>query len=409
MAEYKSAARGYPPSRTANGNGNKGKQQKKRKAMAISRKRSQLIREPSEDEPSLSIYRQPLTTLAYFFAYTRQELGEMLANSAKIVLRHRFYAALSILGAIAITGATKIEGPHRMVLDILKEQVTWYSWWAILGVASSVGLGSGLHTFVLFLAPHIAEVSLVAFKCGGVEFATRGENKFICDLPSHLNSTTSPWRVFRRVQLEIFFWGIGTAIGELPPYFIARAAASSGGKSAAVEELESISKKKTSELTIHDRITVFLRWLLKRMGFFGILLFASIPNPAFDLAGITCGHFQVPFWTFFGATLLGKAIVKATVQGLVVVLLSSGDTLAILLRKLREWWPWLHDVVEEVIQGQTVALSRGQNQEAVMKRAGLFTRLWSGFVILMLMYFLASIIESLALTHARRVWKKKKN
>ena len=35
------------------------------------------------------------------------------------------------------------------------------------------------------------------------------------------------------------------------------------------------------------------------------LLLASIPNPLFDLAGITCGHFLVPFWTFFGATLIG--------------------------------------------------------------------------------------------------------
>jgi hypothetical protein len=30
----------------------------------------------------------------------------------------------------------------------------------------------------------------------------------------------------------------------------------------------------------------------------------------FDLAGLTCGHFLIPFWTFFGATLIGKAIVK---------------------------------------------------------------------------------------------------
>ena len=42
--------------------------------------------------------------------------------------------------------------------------------------------------------------------------------------------------------------------------------------------------------------------------------FSQIPNPLFDLAGITCGHFLVPFWTFFGATLIGKAIVKMHIQ-----------------------------------------------------------------------------------------------
>ena len=48
----------------------------------------------------------------------------------------------------------------------------------------------------------------------------------------------------------------------------------------------------------------------------------QIPNPLFDLAGITCGHFLVPFWTFFGATLIGKAIVKMHIQVWTSLLLS---------------------------------------------------------------------------------------
>ena len=58
---------------------------------------------------------------------------------------------------------------------------------------------------------------------------------------------------------------------------------------------------------------------MERVGFFGILACASIPNPLFDLAGITCGHFLVPFWTFFGATLIGKAIIKTHLQQLTVI------------------------------------------------------------------------------------------
>lgn len=51
------------------------------------------------------------------------------------------------------------------------------------------------------------------------------------------------------------------------------------------------------------------------------VLCLQIPNPLFDLAGITCGHFLVPFWTFFGATLIGKAIIKMHIQvGIVSVL-----------------------------------------------------------------------------------------
>lgn len=40
----------------------------------------------------------------------------------------------------------------------------------------------------------------------------------------------------------------------------------------------------------------------------------------FDLAGITCGHFLIPFWTFFGATLLGKAVIKMMIQVLFVII-----------------------------------------------------------------------------------------
>ena len=45
----------------------------------------------------------------------------------------------------------------------------------------------------------------------------------------------------------------------------------------------------------------------------GVLLLASWPNAFFDLCGIVCGHFRMPFWQFFGATLIGKGIIKVIV------------------------------------------------------------------------------------------------
>jgi hypothetical protein len=41
-------------------------------------------------------------------------------------------------------------------------------YWIVLGVASSIGLGTGLHTFVLYLGPHIAKVAIIASSCGHV-------------------------------------------------------------------------------------------------------------------------------------------------------------------------------------------------------------------------------------------------
>ncbi|KAF9895785.1 Vacuolar membrane protease, partial [Lobosporangium transversale] len=52
----------------------------------------------------------------------------------------------------------------------------WYGYWTLLGIASSVGLGTGLHTFVLFLGPHIADVTLTAYKCGNTNFDVRGDH-----------------------------------------------------------------------------------------------------------------------------------------------------------------------------------------------------------------------------------------
>lgn len=43
-------------------------------------------------------------------------------------------------------------------------------------------------------------------------------------------------------------------------------------------------------------------------------LLMQVPNPMFDLAGILCGQFLVPFWKFFAATLIGKAVIKTHIQ-----------------------------------------------------------------------------------------------
>jgi len=48
--------------------------------------------------------------------------------------------------------------------------MTWCLYWLGLGVLSSVGFGTGLHTFILYLGPHITSVTLAAYECGGLNF-----------------------------------------------------------------------------------------------------------------------------------------------------------------------------------------------------------------------------------------------
>ena len=80
-----------------------------------------------------------------------------------------------------------------------------------------------------------------------------------------------------------------------------------------IDELNNIESH-YNEMPFIEKAKFFVCSRLKTHGFIIVLLAASIPNPLFDLAGITCGHFLVPFSTFFGATMIGKALIKVTIQ-----------------------------------------------------------------------------------------------
>jgi membrane protein YqaA with SNARE-associated domain len=119
-------------------------------------------------------------------------------------------------------------------------------------------------------------------------------------------------KVLLQVQLEAVLWGLGTTLGELPPYFVSRAARLSGQR---VKEFDDLMNPEESGST--GLFDLLKRWTILRFhefGFFTILLFASVPNPLFDLAGIMCGQFLVPFWKFFLASLIGKALIKTHIQ-----------------------------------------------------------------------------------------------
>ncbi|KAJ2561406.1 hypothetical protein GGH12_004032 [Coemansia sp. RSA 1822] len=284
-----------------------------------------------------------------------------------------------------------VRGPHARMISALDASVSWYSYWVALGVLSSIGLGAGLHTFVLFLGPHIARVTLTAHECMDVSFAVRGARAFEC---VRVEGVAGFGDVLRKVLVESLCWGAGTAIGELPPYFIARAAAQGS-------ELERLRAQ--TALSLKDRTLLGVHSLLRRFGFLGILLFAAIPNPLFDLAGITCGHFQIPFWTFFGATLLGKSVIKATVQTMVVITAFSEETISGVLLVLQRWSPWVHSVASRVLSQQ---MAFGQESES-----SVLGSMWNACVALMLVYFVVSTLEAFAQSYVTDIkrwsWQKR--
>jgi membrane protein YqaA with SNARE-associated domain len=243
-------------------------------------------------------------------------------------------------------------------MDVVLE----YTYWLVLGVLSSIGLGSGLHTFVLYLGPHIVRVANVALLHNSTSFSAQIESYFrspqtwdVSGLSSSLSPiyTSDAWVVTRKssdkislieiamkVAFPCFFWGLGTAIGEIPPYLIARAAVESGNvtKELSAVELASSSpreKKRTIKIGALERWKVFLVNSVRKYDFIAILLAASIPNPLFDLAGITCGHFGIPFWKFFIACFLGKAVVKISLQVFsIIYFIDNGDSILLYIRKI---------------------------------------------------------------------------
>ncbi|KAG8373061.1 hypothetical protein BUALT_Bualt12G0131600 [Buddleja alternifolia] len=291
---------------------------------------------------NLSLTSQPFKTLKLFvlaiILYLRRSVAYLLSNGGWLMLLTTFFA---IAGILLVT----VDGPHEKHVEEVLHYMRFVLWWVTLGVASSIGLGSGLHTFVLYLGPHIALFTIKSIQCGRVDIKSapydtiqlkRGPSwlgKDCAQFGPPLFPTSNGIRVplssiLPQVQLEAILWGLGTALGELPPYFISRAAQLSGGKVVAMEELDASSTEDAG--FISTRLNQIKRWFLSHaqyLNFFTILILASVPNPLFDLAGIMCGQFGIPFWEFFLATMIGKALIKTHIQTVFIISVCNNQLL----------------------------------------------------------------------------------
>ncbi|KAI9081121.1 hypothetical protein K1719_036880 [Acacia pycnantha] len=286
----------------------------------------------------LTLTTQPFRTLKFFtlavIEFMNKTILYLLAKGGWLLLLSAFVGAF---GIVLMT----IDGPHEKHIEELLKYFQFGLWWIALGVASSIGFGSGLHTFVLYLGPHIAFFTIKAMQCGRVDLKSAPYDTIqLKSGPSWLDKDCSEFGpplfqtehgsrvplswILPQVQMEAILWGAGTAIGELPPYFISRAARESG-RAHAMKELD--TKKKGILATLLNKIK---RWFLshsQHLNFPSILVLASVPNPLFDLAGIMCGEFGVSFWKFFLPTLIGKAIIKTHIQTVFIILICNNQLL----------------------------------------------------------------------------------
>lgn len=167
----------------------------------------------------IGLLTSPITTLNLAVRCIFSFLADALDQASKKPLLYINLCAFLLL----IASINLIDLPHQAHLRPIQAVIIWYSRWIILGILSSIGLGTGAHTFLLFLGPFIARVTTAAYVCKSVSFPLFGLESLLCPAGIYNKSEITIWMIMNKVKWESFAWGLGTAIGELPPYLIARA------------------------------------------------------------------------------------------------------------------------------------------------------------------------------------------
>ncbi len=114
----------------------------------------------------LTLWQRPLDTLYLFFAALSNFLYKMLV----FVVSHSLFLWVCLPIAVLWLLAESFPGPYTPYIRAADFVIEYVVWWVGLGILSSIGLGSGLQTGVLFMFPHIIKVCLTAEVCGTTNF-----------------------------------------------------------------------------------------------------------------------------------------------------------------------------------------------------------------------------------------------
>ena len=191
-----------------------------------------------------------------------------------------------------------------LVIPFFNNYIVFIIYWICLGILSTIGLGTGVHTGMFFLFPYILSIKDTALECNNTNFYLLGPNKFEC-LDNNLgNITHRP--IFLKSLPPTILWGFGATIGEIPPYYLAKIARDCDFQS------EYYIVQKYYEKVLH---------FINKYGFRTILLLACWPNVTFDICGMASGYCGVSFPIFFIATFIGKGLIKAPLEAYTILFL----------------------------------------------------------------------------------------
>jgi hypothetical protein len=223
----------------------------------------------------LSLLRQPVRTVRL----AAQALP--LRACARWLHAHRVAVVLPLLSLLSAAAcAHRVHGPHSALVAEAEDSLSCLAWWLGLGVLSSVGFGAGMHSGLLFLLPHVALIVRSAEACCSVAFDSRRNKWFAmgaadlftcppgaCDAGA---GSVSYLQLLGKALPPCLVWGCGTALGEVPPYFLGRAAFR-----AAAQSTESHA----------SAAHAWMERVLQRRGWLGVVALSAWPNSLFGTRG----------------------------------------------------------------------------------------------------------------------------
>ena len=137
------------------------------------------------ERKTITIVRKPVKVLMLF----AQVCLDGCRRSFDWLIHHRVLFYHLIISTLVYAYLASFPGPWTPAVVEVRYNFEFLVWWVGLGVLSSIGLGTGMHSGLLFLFPHILKVCRSAEACGGVGFDTReniwfamkGDDLFKCD------------------------------------------------------------------------------------------------------------------------------------------------------------------------------------------------------------------------------------
>ena len=328
----------------------------------------------------LKLSVRPLVTLRYF----RRAVGAVRAPAPGARELCAGGAVLVVAYAVALVarGAVGTQAARHTARALAA--ASYCLWWFVCGVLSTAGLGTGMQTGALFLFPHCARLATDWRRLGPASATTRaladrwlakgapaedagrpdaspgaseapaaraapassflgglrrgaggvslgaargGEAAAARDAASfRARSRDGRAALALRAAVPGFFSGAGSAVGELVPFFLARAARRAGADPFAVIEEEEAAADDEAPARrprlplLAARTRARLEAALADGAFWKIFVLAALPNPFFDLCGLVCGSLDVSLGTYFGACFAAKALVRTPLQTMFVAL-----------------------------------------------------------------------------------------